>query len=64
MYHGEVSMPNKEVTLDTDCGSESSIKEKHMDTQTPIIFMHAIAFTMKTIHIPKTSRSNISTDNE
>lgn len=61
MYHGEVSIPNKEVTLDTDCGSESSIKEKHGHS---IIFMHAIAFTMKTIHIPKTSRSNILTDNE
>lgn len=42
----------------------SQALKKSMDTQTPIIFMHAIAFTMKTIHIPKTSRSNILTDNE
>lgn len=63
MYHGEVSIPNKEVTLDTDCGSESSIKEKHGHSNTNHIYAcHCIH--MKTIHIPKTSRSNILTDNE
>lgn len=38
MYHGEVSIPNKEVTLDTDCGSESSIKEKHGHSNTNHIY--------------------------
>lgn len=38
MYHGEVSIPNKEVTLDTDCGFESSIKEKHGHSNTNHIY--------------------------
>lgn len=68
MNHWEPSILNKDVTLDTDSGSESSIEEKHGHSNNHHIYVcHCNHYGYNPyflMHIPKISRTNILTDTE